>query len=224
MKPVSKIKNKNKIPLNVNVLYLQSNKPIRGIFAWPADHQFLSEKGSCTADSMDSSTNGSDGCSLKSKSEKIDFCKNVHMSCLLNLKWSLQICSGRRQPKSSHRLLAWMLHTYSDGVLRDISETMCFFLQAAQGLNKIVCCTNNGSNMSRLLTPVRFHAKCTSQTACLQDKVLDATLCRGWLSRVKMSMNGSILLRVGEPDMSWEKLWSCFLFSSPPPQLCLLLS
>lgn len=197
------------MPLNVYLLYLQHNKPIRKIFSWPADHQFLSEKASCTADSMDSSANGSDGCSLKSNSEKTDFFRNVHKSCLLNLKWSLQICSGNRQPISSHGLLAWMLHTYNEGALRDIPKTLCFFLHAAEGF------TNNGNNMGPLLTPVQFHVIFTFQMACLQDEVLDATLCRGWVSRDKMSINCFVLLRVGELEMSWEELWTCFLFSSP---------
>lgn len=115
--------------------------------------------------------------------EKIDFCKNVHRSCLLNLKWSLQICSGSRQPRSSHGLLAWMLRTYNDGVLRD--KTLCFFWhKIKQRVFK-----NNGSNMGLVATPVRLRVKFTFQMACLQDKVSDATLCRGWVSRVKMSIN-----------------------------------
>ncbi len=56
-----------------------------------------------------------------------EFCKNVHMSCLLNLKWSVQIWPGSRQPISSHGLLAWMLHTYSDEILRDTSKGSPYF-------------------------------------------------------------------------------------------------
>lgn len=47
--------------------------------------------------------------------KKLIFCRNVHKSCLFNVKWSLQICWGNRQTISSCGLLAWMLHTYNYG-------------------------------------------------------------------------------------------------------------
>lgn len=48
------------------------NKLIKMIFLQPADHQSVSEKGSCTVDSMESSLKGSDGCSLKNNPRKDD--------------------------------------------------------------------------------------------------------------------------------------------------------
>lgn len=92
---------------------------------------------------------------------------------------------------------------------------IALLLTSAERQQKVMYFTNNGSNMGLLLTPVWFHVKFPFQMACPRDKVLVATLCRGWLSRVKMSINRCVWLRVGEPEMSREKLWSSFLFRSP---------
>lgn len=86
-------------------------KLIKMIFLRPADHQSVSEKGSCTVASMESSLKGSDGCSLKNNPRKDDhFLEGgggglgVHMSCLLNLKRLVQIWPGSRQLVSSRGL------------------------------------------------------------------------------------------------------------------------
>lgn len=136
--------NWEKNPLNLYLSCLQCNKPIKHTFSWPADHQYLSEEGSCTADSMDSFLNGSDGCSLKSKN---DFCENGHKSCLLNLKWWVQIHAGGTQPWAPKS--CWLeCYVEGDKVFRG---TSCLFLYLPNDMHKVKYFTNNGSNIDLVM-------------------------------------------------------------------------
>lgn len=102
-----------------------------------------------------------------------DFYKNVHMSCLLNLKWSVQIWPGSRQPISSQGLNATYIQWWdSQGHIRSI----VLLLRSAERQHKIMCSANNGRNIGLLLTPVWFHVKFPFQMTCPQDKVLVAIL------------------------------------------------
>lgn len=115
------------------------------LFFWPADHQYLSEEGSCTADSMDSFLNGSDGYSLKSKD---DFCENGHKSCLLNLKWWVQIHAGGTQPWAPKS--CWLeFYVEGDKVFRG---TSCLLLYLPNGMHKVKYFTNNGSNIDLVMS------------------------------------------------------------------------
>lgn len=100
--------------------------------------------------------------------------RGVHMSCLLNLKRLVRTWPGRRQLVSS-----WvrMLHTLSDGILRDTSQKHCApTLGAAGRQHKVMYFTNNGSNIRLLLTPVWLRVEFPFQMTCPQDEALAATL------------------------------------------------